>query len=128
MRNLLVKRVNIVRVHIIIKMVSVLCHNCAVVCFVARFAAEIFLLIVKPSAVYAAAAEAARPAVFIICPSLHTALSALFDSDGNIFKPFLTHVRRLKSSACMHEISAQACPVHNPDLARRFIRVQLFVP
>ena len=90
--------------------------------------AQILLLVLDALTVDDAAAKARGPAVFVVRPCVHAALSCLVDGCGNVLEPFLAHVLGLESAACVHEKAADAHIIHQSDLSARFLGAKTLVP
>ena len=126
--HVFVQRVNVKRVYFIIKMITVPVADCVLGLFFALLHSEVFLLIFYTQSVYNSSAESARPAVFVVCPRIHSALLRLRHADFYVFKPFVAHILGQKSAPCVHKISAEARLVHKVNLTRGFGFVKFFVP
>jgi hypothetical protein len=90
--------------------------------------AEILLPISLALAVDLAAAKAGGPAVFIVCPSVHTAFVTFFDTSAYILKPLLTHILGLKTAAGVHKVAADTNVIHKSGLTEGLGHVQFLVP
>ena len=91
-------------------------------------AAQILLLIFFAQSVHSAAAEAARPAVFVISPGEHAAPAAFLQCCAHIGKPVCREILGLQTATGVHEIAAHAGLVHLAHLRSRFLRLQSLIP
>ena len=70
-----------------------------------------------------AAGEAARPAVFVVAPSLHPALFRLVNGCLHRAEPVLAQILRFQPSARVHKESAHARVLHRADLPPQLVRL-----
>ena len=128
LRHLFVERVDVKSVYIVVKMLAVKIADCAIGVRLAVLHTQIFLPVCLAETVDLAAAEAARPAVFVIRPRAHTALFCLFNADIGVDEPFVAHILGLKPAARVHKISADADFIHHTNLPCRFLLGKPLVP
>ena len=70
-----------------------------------------------------AAGEAARPAVFVVAPSLHPTLFRLVNGCLHRTKPLLAQILCFKASARVHKEAAHARVLHRADLPPQLVRL-----
>ena len=95
---------------------------------VEKFITQIFLLILHAESVHEAAAESARPAVFVVEPAGDAAFSRFVEAGSHALHPFVGEVCRAESAACVHEESAESGRFHLTHLAAQFFGFELVVP
>ena len=127
--NFKVKSINIERIHIVIKTVSVFIYNKVfLIRIFAFFIAKIFLLVIESFSIDFTAAETAGPTVFIISPCVHSCFFSFISTCAYIVEPFVAHVFCLKTTTCMHEEPADTSFIHLAYLFTSLFSVEFFIP